>query len=100
MGVSSGGKAFRVVDRGARVRRFREKQEQSDAFAQAAEFVVAPVLLGFLGWLLDNRLGTAPLFMVAFGIIGFVGAGLANYYRYMAKVEHDDEGKPWTRRQR
>ncbi len=87
-----------MVDRVSRDRQV--KQEQSDAIAQAAEFVVAPVLFGFLGWLLDNRLGTAPLFMVALGVIGFVGAGVTNYYRYMAKVEHDDEGKPWTRRRR
>ena len=87
-----------MVDRGSRSRRF--KQEQGDALAQAAEFVVAPVLFGLLGWLLDNRLGTTPVFMVVLGIIGFVGAALTNYYRYMAKVAHDDEGKPWTRRQR
>ncbi len=88
-----------MVDRGSLRRQF--KQEQSDAIAQAAEFVVAPVLFGFLGWFLDNRLGgTAPLFMVALGVIGFVGAAVTNYYRYMAKVTQDDEGKPWTRRRR
>jgi F0F1-type ATP synthase assembly protein I len=87
-----------VVDRGSRSRHIR--QEQGDPIAQAAEFVVGPVLFGLLGWLLDGRLGTAPLFMVAFGVLGFVGVAVANYFRYMAKVAHDDEGKPWTRRQR
>ncbi len=89
-----------MVDRGTRVRRFKERQSQGDPIAQAAEFVVAPVLFGFLGSLLDHRLGTAPLFLLVFGIVGFLGAAVANYYRYMAKVAHDEEGKPWTRRQR
>ncbi len=87
-----------MVDRGSRSRRIN--QDHGDPLGQAAEFVVAPVLFGLIGWLIDGWLGTAPIFMVSLGVLGFIGAGVANYYRYMAKTAHDEEGKPWTRRQR
>lgn len=84
---------------GARSRHQR-RQEQGDPIAQAAEFVVGPLLFGFVGWLLDQRLDTGRTFMVVLAVMGFVAVALTNYYRYMTKVTRDDEGKPWTRRQR
>jgi F0F1-type ATP synthase assembly protein I len=62
------------------------------------EFVVTPLLLGLIGWLLDARLGTQPLFTVAFAIMGIIGVGVSHYFRYMARMTQEDEGKPWARR--
>jgi F0F1-type ATP synthase assembly protein I len=52
-----------------------------------------------VGALLDAALGTGYLFVVTFGLIGFVAAVVALYYRYQAKIARDEEGKPWNRRQ-
>ena len=45
------------------------RQGFSDAFAAAFELVVTPAIFGFLGWLLDGRLGTTPIFTVALVVI-------------------------------
>jgi F0F1-type ATP synthase assembly protein I len=45
-----------------------------DAMARAVELVVTPGIFGFLGWLLDRKLGTTPLFALIFfiGVFGYV----------------------------
>ena len=61
----------------------------SDGFTRAVEIVVTPVLLGFLGALLDGWLGTRPAFTLAlatFGVCGIVAKLWLGYDREM-KVE-------------
>ena len=45
------------------------RQGFGDAFAAAFELVVTPAIFGFLGWLLDGRLDTFPVFTIAFTAI-------------------------------
>ena len=71
-----------------------------EALAQAFEFAAIPVLFAGFGWWLDDRLGTSPILTVALAALGFVGVSLRTIYRYKAKVEREEEGKPWTRRRR
>jgi F0F1-type ATP synthase assembly protein I len=70
-----------------------------DGLSQALSLVVGPVLFAFIGYLLDQRLDTGPLFLVAFGILGFLGAVVALYFRYQATVTRQEADKPWNRRQ-
>jgi F0F1-type ATP synthase assembly protein I len=46
----------------------RDRRELNNGFgnalARAVELTVSPVIFGFLGFLLDGRLGTRPLFMI------------------------------------
>ncbi len=44
------------------------------------------MVLGFLGYLLDGRLGTRPIFMIVFTILGAIGAGASVYYRYRHQI--------------
>jgi hypothetical protein len=37
---------------------------------------------------------------VVLAVFGFIGVSLRTVYRYKAKVELEEEGKPWTRRRR
>ena len=37
-----------------------------DALARAFELVATPGIFGFLGWLLDRKIGTTPLFALVF----------------------------------
>jgi F0F1-type ATP synthase assembly protein I len=69
-----------------------------DGLSQALSLVVGPVLFAFLGWLLDRALGTGPLFLIAFGIFGFLAAVTALYFRYNAAIRRDEVDKPWNRR--
>jgi hypothetical protein len=59
-----------------------------------------PVLLGFLGSLLDARLGTRPVFLIALAAFGVAGSFASAFYRYEARVARQEAGKPWTRRTR
>jgi F0F1-type ATP synthase assembly protein I len=69
----------------------------SDGMARGMEAVLAPLLLGAIGWLLDGWLGTEPVLAVAFGLFGAAGIFVKlklGYDRQMTEVE---AGKPWTR---
>ena len=50
------------------------------AWRVAIELVVAVAFGGYVGWLLDDWLGTLPLFMVLLFLLG-AGAGLRNVFR-------------------
>ena len=78
----------------------RERQGYGDGLTQALTLVVGPVLFGLLGAFLDSRLGTAPLFLLLFGLFGVLAACVTAYYEYRGRMERHDEGKPWARRTR
>jgi F0F1-type ATP synthase assembly protein I len=66
----------------------REMREGSgDAFAAAFELVATPAIFGFLGWLLDGRLGTAPVFTVAFVVIALSYASWRLAHDYGESLE-------------
>ncbi len=71
-----------------------------DALAQAFEFAVTPILFALLGLWLDSRYGSGHLWVVVLSVLGIAGVCITGIYRYKAKVEKEEEGKPWTRRQR
>jgi F0F1-type ATP synthase assembly protein I len=56
------------------------------------------VVFAFLGFLVDQALGTGPVFMLALGIFGFLGAVAALYYRYQDAMAKEEADKPWNRR--
>ena len=69
-----------------------------DGISQALSLVAGPMLFGFLGYLLDQALGTEPVFALVFGLLAFVGAVLALYFRYQAAMAREEADKPWNRR--
>jgi len=71
---------------------------RDDGLSQAFEFAAGPVVMGLIGWLVDNAAGTAPLFLIVFAVFGVIGSFVSFYYRYQATTARLDEGKPWTRR--
>ena len=81
-----------------RNRRAATQQGFNDALTQALTFVVAPVLLGLLGFAIDRWLGTGPVFMLALASLGVVATFVTAYYEYQARCAREDEGKPWSRR--
>jgi F0F1-type ATP synthase assembly protein I len=77
----------------------REKKGYGDGLTQALTLVVAPVLFGLLGALIDHVLDTSPLFLLLLGFLGVLATSVTAYYEYGARIARHDEGKPWTRRQ-
>ncbi len=71
---------------------------QGDALSHGLAMITAPVVFGLLGWLLDSRVGTGPLFLLIFAIFGVAASFASAYYRYEQRIANHDAGKPWTRR--
>ena len=68
-----------------------------DTLARAFEMAMAPVLFTGLGYLIDRWLGTRPIFLVIFAVLGVVGAVLKAWYAYVASMRAHEEGAPWHR---
>jgi ATP synthase protein I len=52
--------------------------------------VVATGIGGGLGWYLDKRLGTQPILMLIFGLIG-VAAGFAEIFKIVKEINEEEE---------
>jgi F0F1-type ATP synthase assembly protein I len=70
---------------------------RGEAFTTGLELVVPTVVFTLLGLWADSSLGTAPLFLVVGFLLGAGGTFASQYYRYRARSEALDEGKPWSR---
>lgn len=68
----------------------RRGQAFGQAFRYAAELIVGVGVGGFIGWVLDQQLGSAPWFMILFVILGFA-AGLLNIVRAARKAQAEME---------
>ena len=58
------------------------------AFRIGVELVVALAVGGGIGWVLDHWLGTMPLFLLVFFVLGAV-AGLLNVFRAAKQMNRD-----------
>lgn len=56
------------------------------AFRIATDLVAGVAVGGFLGWVLDNWLGTAPILLIVFLLLG-IAAGLRNSIRAAKKLQ-------------
>lgn len=65
--------------------------------SQALELTVGPLLFALLGVWIDSVLGTAPWFAIGLLVFAMAGATLSAYYRYTARAEAEERGKPWAR---
>ena len=96
--------AKRLNDLDDRLRRLRERAPEEEekvvagnrspqtaygfAFRIGVELVVALAVGGGIGWLLDHWLGTLPLFLLVFFVLGAV-AGLLNVFRAAKQMNRD-----------
>jgi ATP synthase protein I len=94
----------RLNDLDDRLRRLRERAPEEEekvgprgsspqtaygfAFRIGVELVVALAVGGGIGWLLDHWLGTLPLFLLVFFVLGAV-AGLLNVFRAAKQMNRD-----------
>ena len=62
-----------------------------DALARAFELVLTPAVFGFLGWLLDQRLGVTPLFTVTLTLVVFLYVGWKLWRGYETTMRGHEE---------
>ena len=67
-----------------------------DAAARAFEYAGAPLIFGFLGYLLDRRLESTPLFMILLVVFAVVGTLVRVYYGYVEAMTEHEAGAPWA----
>lgn len=67
------------------------------ALTNSAEIAAVPLILAGLGWLLDALLGTAPVFMAVFAVLGLVGTFAKLYYAYCHTMANLEAAGPWHR---
>ncbi len=63
-------------------------QAMGVAFRIATELVAGVFVGGFIGWLLDRWLGTAPFLLIVFLLLG-IAAGLLNSVRAAQRMQKD-----------
>ncbi len=63
-----------------------DRRELNNGFGEgltrAFELAITPTLFAGLGWFVDRRLGTTPLFMITLLLLTMVGMGLRWWYDY------------------
>jgi F0F1-type ATP synthase assembly protein I len=70
----------------------------SDGFTRAVEIVVTPVLLGFLGSLVDGWLGTRPGFTIGLAAFGVCGIFAKLWLGYDREMKTEEARVPQARR--
>jgi F0F1-type ATP synthase assembly protein I len=61
-----------------------------DALGIAIEFALITAVFFGVGWLIDNWVGTVPVFMIVFTVLAAVGLFTKSKYRYDAKMDRLD----------
>jgi F0F1-type ATP synthase assembly protein I len=68
----------------------KTRVNNEDALGVAIEFAMIMAVFFGAGWLLDNWLGTVPVFMIVFTVLAAVGLFTKSKYRYDEKMERLD----------
>ena len=63
-----------------------------ESLAKAIELATTPAIFGVLGYLLDRRLGTTPLFLLLFALMTFIYLAWKAWGSYERRMqEHEAE---------
>lgn len=77
----------------------RARQELNKGFGEALsrafELAVTPVVFGFFGYLIDMRLGTSPIFLLALAAFAVVGSFVKFWYAYDREMKARDDEAVW-----
>lgn len=66
-----------------------------EALSRAFELAVTPVVFGFLGYLIDMRLGTSPILMIVFALFAVIGSFVKLWYAYDGEMKRRDAEAVW-----
>lgn len=68
-----------------------------DGWTRAIELAVTPVLLGFVGYLIDSWAGTLPAFTIVFVVLSVAGVLVKIFYAYDHAMREHEANSPWGR---
>lgn len=65
-----------------------------DAMSKAVEIALLPAVFGFIGWFIDQRLGTGPGFLLGMVVFAFAGMLVRAWIGYDAEMRRHEGGLP------
>lgn len=68
-----------------------------DTLSRALELALTPTIFGGLGWLLDNWIGTSPLFTLVLFVLAVVGMFARMWFGYETRMRAHEAAAPWAR---
>lgn len=68
-----------------------------DGLASAFELVATPAIFGFLGYLIDQRLGTGAVFLLGLSLVVFGYVCWKLVMQYNAQMARHEANAPWNR---
>ncbi len=68
-----------------------------DAMGRGFELALTLAAMTGIGWLLDRWAGTAPIFTLVLGVVGFVGVGIKLWIGYDLEMRKHEDGAIWNR---
>ena len=68
-----------------------------DAMGRGLELALTLVVMGGFGWLVDRLVGTYPLFLVIFSVLGFAGISAKLWLGYDLEMRKLDAASIWTK---
>jgi F0F1-type ATP synthase assembly protein I len=68
-----------------------------EAMGRGFELALTLVVMGGLGWGVDQLVGTYPLFVVIFAILGFAGITVKLFIGYDLEMRQHEDGAIWNR---
>lgn len=71
-----------------------------DGLSKAFELALTPVLVAGMGWFIDTRIETIPLFTLVFFFLGVIGTSLSLWYRYDAAMVEEQRRATEARAER
>lgn len=63
-----------------------------NAMGTATEFALLPAVFGALGWFIDERVGTAPVFLVVLVVFAFAGMLVRAWLGYDKAMREQEAG--------
>ena len=80
----------------------RDRQELNrglgDSLAVAFELAATTAIFFGLGWFVDDKAGTRPLFMIVLSLLALVGQGIKMWYVYDAQMRRHEQALPSSNR--
>lgn len=68
-----------------------------DAMGRGLELALTLAAMAGIGWLIDQALGTAPLFTAILSVVGFVGISVKLWIGYDLEMRKHEDGAIWNR---
>ena len=62
-----------------------------ETLARSFEMVGAPLIFGFVGYLLDRWLGTSPLFVIVLSLFAVAGTAARMYFGYEQQMREEED---------